>query len=186
MTMLARQTMSVEEYLEFEKTSEIRHEFVDGQIYAMAGEKKQHNRIAFRIAKLLDDAAQQKGCQVYLENIKVRTRGTKYRYPDIVVTCEQNDDEYTVFDPCALFEVLSSSTEEIDGLDKVEEYLKLSGLQRYVMLRQDRAAATVYSRDPSGWHVEIIEDSGEFDVPCLNTKLTLEQIYAGLLETEPS
>jgi Uma2 family endonuclease len=184
--MLAPKTMSVEEYLEFEKTAETRHEYVDGQLYAMAGEKKQHNRIAFRIAKLLDDAAQQKGCQVYLENVKVRTRGTKYRYPDVVVTCERNDDEYTVFDPCALFEVLSHSTEGTDGLDKVQEYLKLPGLQRYVMLRQDRAAATVYSRDATGWHVSILEDSGEFDLPCLDAKLTLEQIYAGLLETEPS
>jgi Uma2 family endonuclease len=173
-------TISVEAYLEQEKTSEVRHEYVDGKLYAMAGESKRHNRIVFKIARLLDDASTAKSCQVFIENVKVRTKDVKYRYPDIVVTCEENADQYTVFTPCALFEVLSESTEETDSIDKVAEYLKLGGLDRYVMLRQNQKLAIVYSRDSSGWRIEILEGEGTIDVPCLGTTMTLEQIYDGI------
>jgi Uma2 family endonuclease len=173
--------MTVNEYLESEKHSEVRHEYVDGALLAMAGEKKRHNRIAFKVALLLDPIAEARGCEVFIENIKVRTKDTKYRYPDVVITCEINNDEYTVFEPCALFEVLSESTEETDTSTKLEEYLKLPSLQRYVMLRQNERSAIVYKRGPDGWQVEFLEADGEVSIPCLDTTLKLEQVYAGLV-----
>jgi Uma2 family endonuclease len=180
MTATAKPTMTPEEYLEFEKNSSIRHEFANGKILAMAGEKKRHNRIAFRIAKLLDDAATKNHYQVYLETIKVRTRDNKYRYPDVVLTCEENADEYMVFAPCALIEILSNSTEDTDTFEKVEEYLKLESLQRYIILHQDRALAVVYAKDTAGWRVEVLEGTGTINIPCIETALSLEQIYMGL------
>ncbi len=182
MTALAEKskTLTVEEYLEFEKSSRIRHEYVDGTLLAMAGEKKRHNRIASKIMRLLADIAETKGCQVFIEGIKLRTRDTRYRYPDVIVTCEEDSDEYLVFNPCALFEVISDSTEHTDTEAKVEEYLKLSSLESYVLLRQDRKIATVYKRDETGWRIEFLEDVGEIEIPCLKSIITLEQIYAGL------
>jgi Uma2 family endonuclease len=177
----AEKVMTVSEYLESEKHSEVRHEYVDGALLAMAGEKKRHNRIAFKVAMLLDPVAEARGCEVFIENIKVRTKDTKYRYPDVIVTCETNNDEYTVLEPCALFEVLSESTEETDMSTKLEEYLKLPSLQRYVMLRQNARTAIVYKRGTDGWQVEILEDDGEISIPCLETTLKLEQVYAGLV-----
>jgi Uma2 family endonuclease len=173
--------MTVDEYLESEKHSEVRHEYVDGALLAMAGEKKRHNRIAFKVAMLLDPIAEARGCEVFIENIKVRTKDTKYRYPDVIITCEINDDEYTVLAPCALFEVLSESTQETDTSTKLEEYLKLPSLQRYVMLRQNERSAIVYKRGPDGWQVEFLEADGEISIPCLETTLKLEQVYAGLV-----
>ncbi len=173
-------TMSETEYLEFEKTSSVKHEFVDGQLRAMAGEKKRHNRITLKIAKLLDDVAEAKGCQVFMEGIKLRTWDTNYRYPDVIVTCEDNSDEYLVFNPCALFEVLSNSTELTDTEDKVQEYLQLASLTRYVLVRQDRKFVTVYKRDELGWRVEFLENHGEIEIPCLGMSLSLEDVYAGL------
>jgi Uma2 family endonuclease len=173
--------MTVDEYLESEKHSEVRHEYVNGALLAMAGEKKRHNRIAFKVALLLDPIAESRGCEVFIENIKVRTKDTKYRYPDVIITCEINDDEYTVLAPCALFEVLSESTEETDTSTKLEEYLKLPSLQRYVMLRQNERSAIVYKRRPDGWQVEFLEADGEISIPCLETTLKLEQVYAGLV-----
>jgi Uma2 family endonuclease len=180
MTAAAKQIITSEEYLEFEKSSSLRHEFVNGKILAMAGEKKRHNRLAFRLAKLLDDAATKHHCQVYLETIKVRTRDNKYRYPDVILTCEENADDYMVFAPCALIEILSDSTEDTDTFEKVEEYLKLESLQRYVILHQDRASAVVYAKDTTGWRVEILEETGTISIPCVEMSLSLEQIYMGL------
>ena len=178
--MSAKQRMTVDEYLELEKHSEVRHEYVDGELLAMAGEKKRHNEIALNIATTLLSIARAKGCRVFMEGVKVRTKDTKYRYPDVVVTCESNADEYVVLEPCALFEVLSESTEETDTSSKLEEYLKLPSLQRYVMLRQNERSAIVYKRGPDGWQVEFLESNGEISIPCLETSLKLEQVYAGL------
>jgi hypothetical protein len=74
MTALAEQTMTENQYLEFEKTSQARHEFVNGQLIAMAGETRQHHRLARRVLRLLEEKAEQKGCEIALEGIKVRTR----------------------------------------------------------------------------------------------------------------
>ena len=174
-------TMTVNEYLESEKYSEVRHEYVDGELLAMAGEKIRHNRIAGKILRLLGDLAEARGCLVLMENIKVRTKDTKYRYPDVVITCETISDEYMVLEPCALFEVLSESTAETDATTKLEEYLKLPSLQRYVMLHQNDQTAIVYKRGPDGWQVEILEGDAEISIPCLDTTLKLEQVYAGLI-----
>jgi Uma2 family endonuclease len=174
-------TMTVNEYLESEKHSEVRHEYVNGELLAMAGEKIRHNRIAGKILRLLGDLAEARGCLVLTENIKVRTKDTKYRYPDVVITCETITDEYMVLEPCALFEVLSESTAETDATTKLEEYLKLPSLQRYVMLHQNDQTAIVYKRGPDGWQVEILEGDAEVSIPCLETTLKLEQVYAGLV-----
>jgi Uma2 family endonuclease len=179
--MSAEPHMTVNEYLESEKHSEVRHEYVDGALLAMAGEKKRHNRIAGKIFRLLADIAEARGCEVFIENVKVRTRDTKYRYPDVVVTSESNTDEYVVLEPCVIFEVLSESTEETDTSSKLEEYLKLPSLERYVMLRQNKCSAIVYKRGPDGWQVEFLEADGEISIPCLETTLKLEQVYAGLV-----
>ena len=165
----AEKVMTVNEYLELEKHSEVRHEYVDGELLAMAGEKKRHNEIALNIATTLLSIARAKGCRVFMEGIKVRTKDTKYRYPDVVVTCESNADEYVVLEPCALFEVLSESTEETDTSSKLEEYLKLPSLQRYVMLRQNERSAIVYKRGPDGWQVEFLESNGEISVFVAST-----------------
>jgi Uma2 family endonuclease len=77
---------------------------------------------------VLADLAEARGCLVLTENIKVRTKDTKYRYPDVVITCETISDEYMVLEPCALFEVLSESTAETDATTKLEEYLKITEL----------------------------------------------------------
>jgi Uma2 family endonuclease len=177
--MSAKARMTVNEYLDSEKHSEVRHEYVDGALLAMVGEKKRHNRIAFKVAMLLDPIAEARGCEVFIENIKVRTKDTKYRYPDVIITCETNNDEYVVFDPCALFEVQSEHPS--DASTKLEEYLKLPSLQHYVMLRQNEPSAIVYKRSLDGWQVEFLEADGEISIPCLETTLKLEQVYAGLV-----
>ena len=173
--------MTEAEYLEFEKNANVRHEFVDGVLHAMAGDKKQNNRVLRRLVRLLDGAAEAKGCDLFFTVVKMRVPNGKYRYPDAVVTCEEDADEYLIEAPCAIFEVLSESTKDVDENDKLEEYLKIPSVDRYVLLRQDRAMAMVYSRDGNSWRFDLLESNGTFDVPCLEIIIKLEDIYAGLI-----
>jgi Uma2 family endonuclease len=179
--MLTGKRLTSEEYLELEKRSEVRHEFVDGEMHAMAGDKKQNNRVVGKLYRLLAEAAEAKGCDVFFTVVKMRVEENRYRYPDVVVTCEQDADEYLIQAPCAVFEVLSESTQTTDETEKLEEYLKIPSVQRYVLLRQDRASAYVYSRQGDSWRFDLLDPAGEFYLPCLDLRVKLEDIYAGIV-----
>jgi Uma2 family endonuclease len=180
------QKISVSDYLELEKHSGVRHEFVDGEILAMAGEKRRHNRIAGRIYAALLETAITQACEIAFESVKIRTRGTRIRYPDVVVSCAPGDDEYFIENPCFIAEVLSSTTEKTDLTLKLDEYKNMSSVERYALVSQDRRFVVLYKRVLDHWEVITLEDQGEIDLPCLGTSLTLEQIYAGIsFEPEP-
>jgi Uma2 family endonuclease len=171
--------MTIAEYKNLEQQSGIKHEFIDGQPRAMAGETRLHKRIAGNFYRLLFDLGVARGCEVMLE-AKIRTQTTRYRYPDVVVSCAPGDDEYFLENPCLLIEVLSSSTANTDTSEKLDEYLKLPSLQRYVLVDQTTRRVIVYARAVQGWMVEVLDSEGQFEVPCLETSVTLEQIYAGV------
>ncbi|NJK45739.1 MAG: Uma2 family endonuclease [Pleurocapsa sp. SU_196_0] len=181
--MVTDARITPEQYLELERKSEVRHEFSNGVMQAMAGDKKRNNRVVGKLYRLLIERAEAKGCDVFFTVVKMRIPNGKYRYPDVVVTCEDDADEYLIEAPCAVFEVLSESTEDVDTNEKLEEYLKIPSVQRYVLLRQDRALAMVYAREKDGWRFSLLEDTGAFDVPCIGATLKLEEIYAGIIQT---
>jgi Uma2 family endonuclease len=180
MAFPAIEKISVEEYLQREKQAEVRHEFVDGVMIAMAGEKRVHNKLARRFVLLLEAIADSKNCEVVIETVKVRTRDTRYRYPDFAVSCNPGEDPRFLENPCLIVEILSDSTEHTDFGKKLDEYTRLPSLQRYVLVASDSKLIVVYRREKDRWTVESLEFEGEFDVPCLDTTVTLEQIYAGL------
>ncbi len=179
--MIAEKRLSEEEYFALEKQSELRHEFVNGVMHEKSKVKKQNNRLVGKLLRLLDAAAEAKNCDVFFTVVKMQVPNGEYRYPDVVVTCEEDADEYLIKAPCAVFEVLSDSTRDVDENEKLEEYLKIASVQRYVLLRQDRALAFVYSRDGTQWRFSLLENTGEFDIPCLDLTLRLEDIYSGIV-----
>jgi Uma2 family endonuclease len=178
---IAEEKLTVEEYLELEKTSEIRHEYVDGELLAMAGEKRRHNILVGRLYRLLIDIVSLRQCEIVFESVKLRTRTTRYRYPDLVVSCAPGDDDYFIGNPCFIAEVLSSSTEQTDITKKLEEYTRLPTVERYITVSQNSRFVVVYKREGDKWVVEALDENGEFDIPCLETKVTLEQLYQGIL-----
>jgi Uma2 family endonuclease len=178
--MTALREISVEAYLELEKHSEVRHEFVDNTMLAMAGSSLLHNQIVLNIRAALQKAARDKQCQIATESLKVMTKLGRYRYPDVVVSCEVNPDEYSIDAPCFIAEVQSDSTAETDNGAKLEEYTKLPSLQRYAIIAQKSRQVVLYKRVGEAWVFEVLLQNGEIDVPCLETTLTLEQIYVGL------
>jgi Uma2 family endonuclease len=172
--------MSVEEYLEFECKSEERHEYVDGQLLLMAGEKRVNNELALNFVVLLKKLAKAKNCGVVSQGVKIRTRGTRYRYPDFAVSCNPGDDPYFLENPCLIVEVLSASTEHTDYSKKFNEYTGLPSLQRYVLVSSDEKFVLVFKRVGEDWIAKSLEQDGEFDVPCLDVTLSLAQIYEGI------
>lgn len=185
MTATAKKTYTVEEYLELEKRAEVRHEYEDGALIAMAGEKRRHNRIGLNIVAALREIVLGQSCEIVFETVKLRSRDTRYRYPDVMVSCAPGDDEYVLENPCFVAEVLSPSTELTDTTKKLDEYTKISSLTRYAIISQDEPLVVVYKRVDDRFEVETLTDGG-FAIPCLETNLMLEQIYAGLEFAEPA
>jgi Uma2 family endonuclease len=178
MTTAAR--MTPEEYLEFEQRSDTRHEFVDGVLHAMAGETREHNRIVQNILLALTPSVAARACEIVIETVKLRTRQSRYRYPDVIVSCAPGNDRYFLENPFLLVEVLSEPTSLTDTTEKLDEYLRIPSLQRYVLVEQTVRRVIVYRRAAEGWMVEVLDTSGEIEVPCLENTLTLGQTYAGL------
>ncbi len=180
MTQVAAKPMTAENYLELEAASEIRHEFVDGVLHAMAGETLVHDDIVLNIVEALRPIARAKKCKLHATGIQTRVRGTRYRYPDIVVSCEDIQNVRLLENPCFIVEVQSDSTAETDNGAKLEEYTSLPSLQRYAIVSQKTRQVVVYKRSGETWTFAVLQGSGEFDLPCLETTLSLDQIYAGL------
>ncbi|MGH9755623.1 MAG: Uma2 family endonuclease [Blastocatellia bacterium] len=176
---------TVEEYLEFEKTSPVRHEYVDGEIYAMAGESKNHNRIAGRVYSILDQRLAGSHCEAFIENVKVRVRPTLYYYPDVVVTREpeavvEDDDDYVINDPVLIVEVSSKSTARTDRTEKLSEYKNLPNLREYVIISQYRVQVEVYQRqnEREDWTKQIYSDlQSEIHFDSIGVKISLADIY---------
>jgi Uma2 family endonuclease len=144
--------ISVAEYLEREKDSPVRHEYVDGQIYAMAGTSARHNRIALNLASRLDDHLNGGPCEVFIADMKVSVDPMVYYYPDVVVTCDPpGGDPYVRTQPRLLIEVVSPSTERIDRHEKLFAYRRIPSLQEYVLVLQDRMQVEVYRRQGEEW-----------------------------------
>lgn len=170
--------LTVPEYLEFEKASPERHEYVDGVLIPMPGASRRHGHIVLNIIETLRPKARAKGCELQAVDIKTRTQDRRFRYPDILVSCAINEDTYVLEQPCLLIEVTSESTEHTDRGAKVSEYLRIASLECYAIIGQEKPEVTVYYRDQHGWRVDIFENTGAFLIGCLETKLDLAQIYA--------
>ena len=149
--------ISVAEYLESEQDSPVRHEYVDGQIYATAGASDRHNRIALNLASRLNAHLDDGPCEVFIADIKVMVDLAVYYYPDVVVTCDPpGGDPYVRTQPHLIIEVASPSTERIDRHEKLFVCQHVPTLQEYVLVLQERMQVEVYRRQREGeWTREI-------------------------------
>ena len=125
--------VSIADYLEAEKYSPVKYEYVDGHAYAMTGTSKVHNLIVGNLAGVLRNHLRGGPCQVYTSDIQVQT-GTRFYYPDVVVACLLSDDPYVETNPLLIIEVLSDLTEWIDREEKRLAYQAMVTLQEYVLV----------------------------------------------------
>ena len=128
----------VEDYLHNEPAQSVRHEYIDGQVYAMAGASMNHNRITSNLVRLLGNHLLGRSCDVFSSDMLLQTSATRYRYPDVMVSCQtQAENELLVANPLLLIEVMSHSTRKADKEIKRLEYLQLPSLMEYVLIEQD-------------------------------------------------
>ena len=172
------QRYTLEEYLELERHSDLRHEFLDGFIHAMSGSSRRHNDIVNNLTEALRPQARAKKCSYQSENIKLWVEAVRWMYyPDVVITCVESDnDPYVVYFPCFLLEVLSPSTDQTDRREKFEAYTRLPSLQTYVLVYQAQRLLEVYTRSGQGWMMATLSE-GTLEVGCAGASVSLEQIY---------
>lgn len=178
---------TLDEYLALEEKSEVRHEFYNGEITAIAGGTVNHNRLTRRVANLLEQQSSLKNCGVFSENIKVDVRaGGHMPYPDVIVTCHPFDlrgNNLVVRQPRLLVEVLSKSTAQKDRDEKWHDYRKMPSLWYYVLVNQYSTTVELYSRveETDEWIYTVYENLDDVVVlPRLNAELSVGAIYEGI------
>jgi Uma2 family endonuclease len=176
--------LNPEEYLEGEKHSDIRHEYVGGIVHAMAGGSLAHNRICGNIFAFLHGQLRGGRCNVYMADAKVRlflAQQHLFYYPDVMVACDPRDtDSYFCNYPNLIIEVLSESTEDIDRREKLLNYIQIETLETYLLLSQDRAEGTLFRRQ-NDWRPELIDSSAKsIPITSLSLEIPLNEIYSGI------
>jgi len=173
--------VSVEEYLEGERRSEIRHEYVGGRVYAMAGSSDDHNRIVLNICGELRERLRGKRCEPFMADMKLKMPGSEaFYYPDVLVACDPTDNaSYFRERPTVVFEVLSPDTERTDQREKRFAYRLVASLKVYVIVAQDRRELTVLRRGRAGpWKEQVVSGrNGVLRLPELKLEIPLSHIY---------
>lgn len=173
-------TLTVAEYLENEKFSPVRREYLAGQVYAMAGTSAAHNIIALNIASRLRAHLRGGPCQVFISDMKLRIEAINtFYYPDVIVTCDPEDQEdYFKTKPSLIIEVTSPSTVVTDHREKLLAYQKIAGLREYVLISQDEIKIEIYRRDHGGhWWLHTLEREGELQLESVGLKIDLTNVY---------
>ncbi|MEO1619946.1 MAG: Uma2 family endonuclease [Cyanobacteria bacterium J06632_3] len=173
--------MTAEEYLEWEPLQELRYEYCNGQVIAMAGGTLPHNDLALNIYSALRPEARKKGCRVQVSDVKVQIDQVgNYRYPDVVLSCDERDVTATDFlrHPTVIVEVLSSSTEKTDRFKKYQEYTQLPTLQAYMLISSDRIQVECYRRGEGRLWLYFQYGAGEtIPVEAIGTTIPVDLIY---------
>lgn len=177
--------ISVEDYLAGELVSPIKHEYLGGFVYAMAGARNLHNLIASNTQGSLHARLRGKRCRAYNSDTKIRVRlptQVRFYYPEASVICRPNPvDESFQDEPAALFEVLSKKTRRIDEGEKKDAYLTIPSLSVYALIEQDRPAIAVYRRTEQGFVREVYEGLDEvLPLPEIDIELPLAEVYDGV------
>lgn len=143
--------ISVDDYLKAEEISPVKHEFVEGEVYAMAGTSDNHNRIAGELYSRLLEHLRDSDCEPFFGEIKVQATKNVYYYPDILVSCEQDtENSYFRNSPVLIVEITSKSTASIDRREKLLFYLQMPSVREYVVVDQFRMSVEVHRRQPNG------------------------------------
>ncbi len=184
-------TTTYGDYLAIEQTSGRKHEWLDGQVYAMAGGTPTHSALSGRMIAALDALIGDRSRVVHTSDLKLRVPKTKLAsYADAVVVCgpasRDDQDPVAVTNPLVIVEVLSDSTERWDRVEKFRHYRSLASLRDYVLVSQHEPHVEVYSRDTAGrWVMSEADAGGSVVVASLGGVIDVDRVYRGI-ELEPT
>ena len=174
--------LTPEEYLHLEEQSPIKHEYIDGQVYAMAGASDPHVTIAGNLFALLRSHVRGSGCRVYISDMKARIESlNRFYYPDVMVTCDQRDRDSPTHKrfPTLIVEVLSESTEAFDRGDKFADYQELESLREYVLINTKRQRVECFRRNDEGlWVLQsYMPEQVSFRLNSINFEGAIAALY---------
>ena len=180
--------MSPAEYLVFEERSPVKHEYVDGYVYAMVGATDRHNLIAQNLLIALR-STRPTGCQVFISDMKLKVRllaDEYFYYPDVLMSCEATDrDPLFREQPVLLIEVASPSTARIDRGEKLNNYPQLPSLREYVIAEQDRRQVEIYRRR-DGWVREVLDPAQPLVLECVGLTVSMSEICRDIDFEDPA
>jgi len=178
MNVIVRKPMSLQEFLAWEERQELRYEFNGFEAIAMVGGTAEHSTIQTNLIIALGTRLRGTSCLVHGSHLKIEVMG-HIRYPDAFVVCTPLPKGTTrVQDPVVIFEILSESTAQTDRVDKNVEYCATASVKRYVILNQDRIAATVFSRRDKSWvEEEPFTDGSILHMPEIGISIPLAELY---------
>jgi Uma2 family endonuclease len=176
--------LTPDEYLAFERSSEIRHEYVDGELVAMSGASRQHNQIVVNVSREISVQFKGRPCFVYTNDMRVRIMGTShYVYPDAVALCGsplfEDQEQDTLTNPNLVVEVLSTTTEAYDRGEKFEYYRSIETCNEYLLIAQDKPHVERFSRQSDGqWLFTATSGLGNsIELKSVDCRLLLAELY---------
>ncbi len=178
-------TLSAEEYLAWEPRQELRYEYVSGVLVAMTGGTVPHNDIAVNLLTSIHGVVRERGGRINIADVKLQvTKQGSYRYPDLLVTCDDRDFQEAKFVrfPTLIVEVLSPGTESVDRGDKWNEYRQIESLQEYVLVNASKIGVEVYRRGEG--RMWLYSPYGKGDVvrlESLGVEVAIATLYANIL-----
>jgi Uma2 family endonuclease len=185
MGLPARQRFSFDEYLLLEEIAEVKHEFLDGEVWAMAGGSPEHAAIIGNVTTLLNVQLRGQRCRVHSTELRIRVKATGLgTYPDVTVICgrlERDPDDrtgHTAINPRVLVEVLSPSTENYDRGEKLAHYQAIPGLAEIVLVAHDRNEVEVLRREGDGsWSRHIAGEGQAARLTSIACDLAVDEVY---------
>lgn len=184
--------LTPEEYLAFERASETKHEYVDGEVFAMSGGTREHSLIGQNIARELGNALLDWPCEVHGSDMRVKVVARRrYFYPDVSVVCGspvlEDETRDTLLNPKVVVEVLSESTERYDRGDKFFHYRAVESLQEYVLASQTEPLLEQFSRRPDGtWIYRALGPGERLVLATLDCAILVDRAYLKVFAAPPA
>ena len=168
------------EYLEGEQFSDVRHEYMNGKVYAMVGATRNHNLISVNVLREIGVHLKGKPCQPFMSDMKVKV-DNQFFYPDILVDCSEDADGKSLFteNPVIIIEVLSDSTNRMDKTIKFSAYKNIPSLEEYVLIEQNYLNIEVFRRSDR-WHGQVYLAGENITFESLGLTMSVEAIYDGV------
>lgn len=174
-------TYNLDEYIRGEWVSELRHEFIDGRLFAMPHEDCLNNSVRGNLASVLYNSLRKAGYRLFIHDIKVAIPNeNKYYYPDVFATREEANEhnEYIQYAPEIIVEVVSESTHSTDYIDKYIDYTKIPSLQYYLIVEPETTLITIFERDGDNWVThKYTQRDAVVKLPSFNIEFLVKQVY---------
>ncbi len=168
--------MTEEQYVQGELSGEVKHEFVDGQAFAMAGAKPNHCKISGNVYRHFGNHLVNTTCYPCVSDMRLKTSTGSHRYPDVLVICDDDFVDNATLTPTIIVEVLSHSTRKTDEREKFLEYINIPTLQEYVLIEQDIVSVIVF-RKSNDWRPDHHYIGEEVTFESIDLTLSVADIY---------